>query len=70
MTVFTINNHNTALFTWHDFSSETHTVILEESATHDRDIKNHTKYRMQYCNYLSVYTMKTVIIRNMYKTSE
>ena len=61
MTVFIvlINNHNTVLFTWHDLSSEIHTVFLEESACMQLMIRSlviltHAKYRMQYCDYLSV----------------
>ena len=63
MTVFIvlINNHNTLLFTWHDFSSEIYTVILEASACMQLIIRSlmilthdHAKYRMQYCDYLSV----------------
>ena len=63
MTVFIvfINNHNTLLFTWHDFSSEIRTIILH--ATHDqitRDFNCHAKYRMQYyqcyenCHYATI----------------
>ena len=54
-----INSHITALFTWHDFSSEIHTYIrwlikCMQLVIRSLVILTHAKYRMQYCDYWSV----------------
>ena len=45
-----INDHNTALYNWHEFSSEKSVSYLRSNSDNLR-VLIHAKYRVQYCDY-------------------